>query len=162
MPNTTGPAVAPLHPGPLVLVVDDDQPDRVAITRMVRGLGYQTRSCRRGQDALHFLQKHPRLVRVLVADMGMAGMDGGELVERALDLDPHLRAILMADLEDRAAAELLHGYRDLPILLKPIRFPDLYGALVALIGPPRHSATPGSVSAPSQRSRRRTSGHHEV
>ena len=164
MPNhagAPGAMVAPLHPGPLVLVVDDDQPDRIAVTRMVRGLGYQARSCRRGPDALRFIQQHPRVVRVLVADLGMAGMDGGELLERALDADPTLRAILMADLNDPGTAELLHGYRDLPILLKPIRFPDLYGALVALVGPPRHGAAPASVHAPSQRTRRRTSGHHE-
>ncbi|CAN5885032.1 hypothetical protein BH24GEM1_BH24GEM1_05540 [soil metagenome] len=161
MPDHAGAPVAPLHPGPFVLIVDDDQPDRIAITRMVRGLGYQARSCRRGQEALRFLQKNPRVVRVLVADMGMAGMDGGELVERAIDLDPDLRAILVADLQDRGTAELLPGYRDLTVLLKPIRFPDLYGALVALVGPPRHSVTPGSVTAPS-RARRRSSGHHEV
>jgi CheY-like chemotaxis protein len=162
VPNHVGSAVAQLHPGPTVLVVDDDQPDRIAVTRMVRGLGYQARSCRRGQDALRFMQKHPRVVRVLVADMGMAGMDGGELVERALDADPNLRAILMADLGDRGTAELLPGYRDLPILRKPIRFPDLYGSLVALVGPPRHSAVPASMNVSSQRSRRRPSGHHEA
>jgi hypothetical protein len=94
--------------------------------------------------------------------MGMPGMDGGELVERALDADPRMRAILMVDLEDRGTSEILAGYRDLPILVKPVRFPDLYGSLVALVGPPRHGAVPASVSAPSQRARKRTSGHHEV
>ena len=28
--------IAPLRTGPLILVVDDDQPDRIAATRMVR------------------------------------------------------------------------------------------------------------------------------
>lgn len=161
MPGHIDASIAPLHSGPLVLIVDDDQPDRIGVTRMVRGLGYQARSCRRGEDALRFVKGNPHVVRVLVVDLGMSGMDGGELVERALDADPSLRAILMADLQDHRSAELLPGYQDLPVLLKPVRFPDLYGALVALVGPPRQNTVPASLSTPRQRARRPTSGHHE-
>jgi hypothetical protein len=87
-------------------------------------------------------------------------MDGGELVERVLDADPTMRAALMADRRDPAAAELLDGYRDLPILEKPLRFANLYEVLTALVGAPPHGAEspPASMSAASQWSRRRTSG----
>ncbi|HEX2217597.1 MAG TPA: hypothetical protein VHG35_02255, partial [Gemmatimonadales bacterium] len=30
----------------------------------------------------------------------------------------------------------LNGYRDMPVLVKPVRFADLYGTLVTLVGPP--------------------------
>lgn len=152
--------IAPLRTGPLILVVDDDQPDRIAATRMVRGLGYPARSFRQGRDALQFVERHPQVARVLLADLGMPLMDGGELVERALDADPTMRAALMADRGDPAAADLLEGYRDLPILEKPLRFADLYAVLTRLAGLPPHvaEAQPASISAATQWNRRRTSG----
>jgi CheY-like chemotaxis protein len=160
VPDRPAESIAPPRAGPLVLVVDDDQPDRIAATRMVRGLGYPARSFRQGRDALQFVERHPQVARVLIADLGMPLMDGGELVERALDADPTIRAALMADPRDRAAAELLEGYRDLPILRKPLRFADLYGVLTALAGPPPHTpaSQPASVAAASQWARRRPSG----
>ena len=160
MPDRATAAPTPLRAGPLILVVDDDQPDRVAATRMVRGLGYPARSFRQGRDALHFVQSHPQVGRVLLADLGMPVMDGGELVERVLDADPTMRAALMADRHDPEVAELLEGYRDLPILRKPLRFADLYDVLARLAGPPPHGAEPqpASLSAASPWSRRRTSG----
>jgi CheY-like chemotaxis protein len=150
----------PFRTGPLVLVVDDDQPDRIAATRMVRGLGYPTRSFRQGRDALQFVERHPQVARVLIADLGMPVMDGGELVERVLDADPTMRAALMTDRGDPTAAELLEGYRDLPILYKPLRFADLYAALTTLAGPPPlgPESRPASIAAASPWSRRRTSG----
>jgi CheY-like chemotaxis protein len=160
VPDTPDSGIAPLRTGPLILIVDDDQPDRIAATRMVRGLGYPTRSFRQGRDALQFVERHPQVARVLIADLGMPLMDGGELVERVLDAEPTIRAALMADPREPAAAELLEGYRDLPLLRKPLRFADVYGVLTRLAGPPPHGtdAPPASIAAASSWSRRRTSG----
>jgi CheY-like chemotaxis protein len=151
---------APVRTGPLILVVDDDQPDRISATRMVRGLGYPARSFRQGRDVLLFVERHPQVARVLIADLGMPVMDGGELVERVLDADPTMRAALMADAQDPRAAELLEGYRDLPLLHKPLRFAELYGVLSKLAGPPPLGTEqqPASIAAAATWSRRRTSG----
>jgi CheY-like chemotaxis protein len=160
VPDRSLPGIAPLRTGPLILVVDDDQPERIAATRMVRGLGYPARSFRQGRDVLQFVERHPQVARVVIADLGMPVMDGGELVERVLDADPTMRAALMADRDDPAAAELLEGYRDFAILRKPLVFADLHRVLTALAGPPPLAAEPqpASIAAATQWSRRRTSG----
>ena len=93
--------ILPPRAGPLILVVDDDQPDRIAATRMVRGLGYPARSFRQGRDALQFIERHPQVARVVIADLGMPTMDGGELVERVLDADPTMRAAMMVEFAGR-------------------------------------------------------------
>jgi CheY-like chemotaxis protein len=152
--------VLPPDPGPVVLVVDDEFTPRSIVSRMVRAMGYPARSCRSGPDALRFLAAHPRRVRLLLADLGMPRMDGGELAERARDLDPTLRVVLLVDPADPHAVELLHGYRDFPYLNKPVSFGDLYGWLQQLLGAP----PTGLTHPPSMvRSRvRRSSGQqHE-
>ena len=148
--------------GPLVLVVDDEPAARSAVCRMVRGLGYRAQSCEGGRQALRYLEAHPREVKLLLADLAMPRMDGGELVERARDLDPTLRVALMAGGHDAHAGELLAGYRDLPVLAKPVGFADLYGRLRDLLGPP--PMAPGrSAGQPGRpRSARRPSGRHEI
>jgi CheY-like chemotaxis protein len=148
---------------PLVLVVDDEQTSRSTISRMIRGMGYQGRSCRSGHEALRFLATNPRAVRLLIADLLMPGMDGGELAERAMDLDPGLRVVLVAGPGKDTDRDLLAGYRDLPVLTKPVTFGELYGKLEELIGAPyRPASYPPSMGPPRPRARRRSSGQHEV
>jgi CheY-like chemotaxis protein len=150
--------------GPLVLVADDDPAAGSAVCRMVRGLGYRAQGCDGGPQALRYIEAHPRQVRLLLADLDMPRMDGGELIERARDLDPTLRVALMSDGHGARTEELLAGYRDLPILAKPVGFADLYGQLRDLLGPPptspSRSPAPGRSAKP--RSPRRPSGRHEV
>jgi CheY-like chemotaxis protein len=150
--------------GPLVLVVDDEPAARSAVSRMVRGLGYRVQACGSGREALRYLEAHPREVKLLLADIAMPRMDGGELVERARDLDPGVRAVLMAGQGEGQVEELLAGYRDLPTLAKPVGFSELYGRLRELLGPP--AMAPGRPSSPGQparpRSARRPSGRHEI
>jgi CheY-like chemotaxis protein len=81
MPQEDAPRL-PRISGP-VLVVDDEVTPRSIVSRMVRAMGYPVRTCRSGRDALHFLAAHPRQARLLLADLGMPRMDGGELAERA-------------------------------------------------------------------------------
>jgi CheY-like chemotaxis protein len=154
--------VLPIDPGPLVLVVDDEAHPRSIITRMVRSLGYPARSCHSGRTALSFLKGHRREVRLLLADLGMPHMDGGELAERAKDLDPRLIAVLMADPEDPHLHDLISGYAGFPFVPKPVSFVDLAEKLERLLGIPAAPTTsPPSMDPPRSR-RRRTSGHHEV
>lgn len=153
--------IIPMTPGPLVLVVDDEAVPRNAITRMLQELGYHARSCSGGPAALGFIGTHPGETRLLLADLGMPGMDGGELAERALDLDPSLVVVLMAS-PDAELRELLYGYRDLPLLWKPLALPELARKIHDLVSAPQ---LPPGYSLPAStrsRSRWRTSNRHEV
>jgi CheY-like chemotaxis protein len=155
--------VLPLDPGPLVLVVDDEATPRSRVTRWVGALGYQARSCHSGAAALRFLKSHPRQVRLLLTDLAMPGMDGGELAERGKDLDPTLIAVLMAGPGDQAAGELLSGYRDLPFVPKPVHFADLAEKLELLLGIPATPTSPlPSMETRARKRRRRSSGHHRI
>jgi len=153
--------VLPLDPGPLVLVVDDELTHRSTVRRMVAALGYPVRSCRSGREAVRFLKAHLRAVRLLLADLAMQKMDGGELAERARDLDPSLDVVLMASLGDTHVLELLPGYRDVPFLVKPVSLGALQVQLEAHLGAPPRTPYPPIRPLPA-RTRRRTSGRHEV
>jgi two-component system, cell cycle sensor histidine kinase and response regulator CckA len=120
---------------PTVLIVDDEETPRAVTCRMVRALGYQAQSARNGREALRYIQQHPGEVRLLLTDVVMPYMDGGELAERARDLHPRLPIVLMSHpLEN--IGELLAGYPELPFLAKPFTTERLCHVLAPLLGAP--------------------------
>lgn len=121
---------------PTVLIVDDEETPRSVTCRMVRALGYQAHSARDGREALRYLQQHPGEVRLLLTDVVMPYMDGGELAERALDLHPRLPIVLMSSHPSDNIAELLAGYPELPFLAKPFTTEKLNQVLTPLLGAP--------------------------
>lgn len=125
-----------------ILVVEDEATARDEIARMVRGLGYRVRTARNGREALRYLQQHPGEIRLLLSDVIMPYMDGGELAERARDLLPGLRIVLMSASLEGAAGEVTAAYPETPVMRKPFGFAELYGTLLREVGPP---ATTGSI-----------------
>jgi two-component system cell cycle sensor histidine kinase/response regulator CckA len=120
---------------PTVLVVDDEETPRSVTCRMVRALGYQAQSARDGREALRYLQQHPGEVRLLLTDVVMPYMDGGELAERAHDLHPRLPIVLMSSHPENIE-ELLAGYPELPFLVKPFTTEKLHQVLTPHLGAP--------------------------
>ena len=140
-----------LDPSPLILVVEDELTPRSIVTRMVRSLGFRARGYHRGAAALGFLHEHPGVARLVLADLGMPRMDGGELAERVQDLEPRLRVALMAGRDDPHVDDLLAGYSDLPFLAKPVAFTALAELLAVLVGIP--VTTTNAVGRPRERRR---------
>ena len=138
MPTLESEQLFPVSYTPRVLVVDDEPTPRSGVCRMVRGMGYEVHAVGDGREALRYLQQHPGEVRLLLADLVLPLMDGGELAERARDLEPGVRVVLMVSSPNGgAAADLLAGYRDLPRLEKPVAFDRLYELLVGQLGAPQ-------------------------
>lgn len=119
---------------PTVLIVDDEETPRAVTCRMVRALGYQAHSARDGREALRYLQQHPGEIRLLLTDVVMPYMDGGELAERARDLQPRLPIVLMSSPPLENIGELLAGYPEIPFLAKPFTTEKLSQMLTPLLG----------------------------
>jgi CheY-like chemotaxis protein len=121
---------------PTVLIVDDEETPRSTTCRMVRALGYQARTARDGREALRYIQQHPGEIRLVLTDVVMPYMDGGELAERARDLHPRLPIILMSAYPVGEIAELVAAYPELPFLEKPFTTETLHKFLTPILGPP--------------------------
>ncbi len=146
---------SPSPAGPLILVVDDELTPRSIVCRMARALGYQVRGFRGGNDVLRWLRLHPGQARLVLADLEMPRMDGGELAERVIDLDPRLHVVLLVP-DD--AHDLLAGYLDFPCLRKPAHFDAIADVLEDLLGRAARSAPyPPTMGPP----RWRTSGQYQ-
>src|SRR5919205_2365382 len=121
---------------PTVLIVEDEETPRSTTSRMVRALGYQAHTARDGREALRYIQQHPGEIRLVLTDVIMPYMDGGELAERARDLHPRLPIVLMSAYPVGEIAELVAAYPELPFLEKPFTVEALQRILTSLLGPP--------------------------
>jgi PAS domain S-box-containing protein len=118
--------------GVRVLVVDDQADARALLDSALRHAGADVIACASGSEALAVVEQER--VTVLVADIGMPGMDGYELIRRLLARPesgplPALALTAFGAPEDRRKA-LEAGYRE--HLAKPV-VPDHLIAVVATL-----------------------------
>lgn len=88
-------APIPAGKGEKILVVEDDAITRKALVAMVRKLGYRVQSASNGDAAWHLL-KNDRKIRLVISDIIMPLMGGGELVELVESRRPDVRFILIS------------------------------------------------------------------
>jgi len=119
-----------------VLVVDDDPSSRELMTGMLEGYGARVSLAESGQAALTVL--FAQRPDVLIADLGMPGMDGYALIEqvRALDPDfggqtPAIAVTAHASAQDRLKA-LQAGYQN--HVAKPVEPEELAIVIASLTG----------------------------
>jgi DNA-binding NtrC family response regulator len=107
-----------------VLVVDDDEELRRAVTDILQLDDHQVTSVADGKLALTLIREQH--FDLMITDLGMPGITGLDLCNLASELDPHLKAILITGIgahltEEDTANPLLLG-----VLLKPFHINQLH------------------------------------
>jgi len=142
---------------PIVLVVESRTAARSATSRLVRALGYDARVARDGQQALRMLLQYPSLHQLVLTNIMLPDMDGGELAERVGAQEVGTRVALIAEYAPIGkAAAVIAAHPDVPVLRKPFGFRELYEVLCPLIGPPRAALPLSGRATPPRRRRHQT------
>ncbi|MDQ6886535.1 MAG: response regulator [Gemmatimonadota bacterium] len=84
-PDTTG---SPLSGTECILLVEDEDALRSLSARVLERYGYQVLEARHGRDALAICEAYPGQIDVVVTDVMMPEMGGGELVARLRAMQP--------------------------------------------------------------------------
>ena len=136
-PNS-GMVSAAMLMGVRLLVVDDDPGARELISGMLEGFGAQVSTAESGQAALSLL--FAQRPDVLIADLGMPGMDGYTLIEQVRGLEPDFGGLTpavavtaYASPQDRLRA-LQAGYQN--HVAKPVEAEELAIVIASLAGRP--------------------------
>jgi PAS domain S-box-containing protein len=91
-----------------ILLVEDDVAVLGLARRVLIGLGYRVLSAADGRDALKLFESSRGSVRLVITDVVMPGMGGGELARRLREIEPHLPVVFTSgytgeDVEGRGA-----------------------------------------------------------
>lgn len=77
-----------------VLLVTDEEELLTINQELVQSLGYESIGARSGQEALEIYGQHPTAIDLVILDMIMPEMGGGETYDRLKEMDPEVRVLL--------------------------------------------------------------------
>jgi two-component system cell cycle sensor histidine kinase/response regulator CckA len=102
-----------------LLVVEDELAVRQLFTTVLRRLGYTVHEASTGTEALRLFNEHASSIQVIVTDVVMPGMSGGELAQRVRAMRPAVRILFLSGYTDDKVVRrgVLHGEED--FLQKP-------------------------------------------
>lgn len=108
-----------------VLLVEDEDPVRELVQEMLEMAGYRVHAAASGPEALAWAENPAHAFDILVSDVVMPRMNGGELAERLRHLRPHTRVLFVSGYPDDAIVR--HGVREsgAPFLQKPFTYQKL-------------------------------------
>jgi DNA-binding response OmpR family regulator len=88
---------------PTVLVVDDEEDLRDIMRRMLERRGFTTLIAGDSRQAIAVCREHPGDIDVLITDLGLPGVSGGELGRTAAELRPQMQVIYISGLPKEIA-----------------------------------------------------------
>lgn len=111
-----------------VLVVDDDVIQREVSLRLLSELGYRAEAAKSGEEAIELLKEGPR--DLLLLDMVMPpGMDGTETYQKAVQINPEQKAIIISGFAESERVRKLQELGAGEYIRKPLNMKVLSAAV---------------------------------
>ena len=107
-----------------IILADDEDGIRLVVKRVLKMKGFHVIECTNAKDALDAIQNHTE-AQLLITDMVMPGMNGEQLIEKALKQNPSLKAILMSGYSNQFERHTGTGKLPFSFISKPFILTDL-------------------------------------
>ena len=138
--SQTTPSPAPLpesapSPGPVatVLVVEDEDPLRQAMAKMLRKMDYEVLEAANGSSAIDLLRSRAAEIDLVLLDVTIPGPSSQEVVAQAAQLRPDLKVLLASAYSEEMAFATVRSPLVRGFIRKPFPFADLVQKLRALL-----------------------------
>ena len=86
-----------------LLIVDDEESITKALQRVFRREGYEIHTALSGQEGLAVLTAAGDRFSLIISDQQMPGMSGAQFLEKAKEISPHARRIILTGYSDMDA-----------------------------------------------------------
>jgi CheY-like chemotaxis protein len=120
----------PMGQGETILLVDDEPYSVVIVSRLLNSANYKVITASNGKEALDLYEKHREQVNLIILDLIMPRMSGGECLQALLTMDPMVRVLVVSgaqmmgmeeDMKASGAKGLVKKPFDMSHLLEKIR-----------------------------------------
>jgi PAS domain S-box-containing protein len=127
------PSAAPAGVTETIVVVDDEQPVRSLVHRILTRAGYGVITAANAAEALTLTRSHPGPVHCLITDLAMPGLPGTELTRRLRAERPELAVLYMSGYAEPFLHHVGNADDRTNLLPKPFSRADLLTAVRATI-----------------------------
>jgi len=140
-PETQRPAETetPRGGNELILVVDDEEPIRSVAKDMLEAFGYRVFLAEDGLQAVQIYREHPDEIHLVILDMVMPKMGGGETFLELKALNPKLKALLSTGYSQNGKAQKILDNGVMGFVQKPYRLNELLSKVRAVLDAETHS-----------------------
>lgn len=109
----------------MILVVDDEPPQRVLLSDLLTGAGYAVTTASTAEEALQAIRSDEHGIQLVLSDLSLRGTSGLELLQRARALRPDLDFVIVTAhaTVETAVGALKAGAQD--YLLKPLELDEV-------------------------------------
>ncbi|MDD5169803.1 MAG: response regulator [Syntrophales bacterium] len=108
-----------------ILVIDDEKIVTEVTGQMLKGLGYDVLSAETGPEAIELFKLETDKIGVVILDMIMPGMGGGEVFDKLKAIDPDVKVILSSGYSINGHAEAIMARGVRAFLQKPFSLKEL-------------------------------------
>ena len=129
---------------PAILVVDDDPDVLMFIVATLRRHGYTVFGAQGGREAMSVLMQQKHLIGVVLTDVVMPSLNGPELAERLVAVNPDLTVLYMSGYKEEHLARFGPLLNNCSVLSKPFTPQELVRAIYECMGGPPTSRSAGS------------------
>ena len=112
-----------------VLVVEDEDPLRVAVVKMLRKKGFAVLEAANGSAAINLLRANQGKIDVVLLDMTIPGASSREVVAEAAQIGPDIRVVLTSAYSQEILKLPMKGSQIHAFIRKPFQFADLVETL---------------------------------
>lgn len=110
-----------------LLVVDDEESIRNALSRALAAQGFDVINASTGEEAIRAVRRHK--IACILLDMRLPDANGADLMLRILELEPNAAVLMLTAVDDAASATLCMQRGALDYLTKPVDLTDLTRAI---------------------------------
>lgn len=117
-----------------ILLVDDEHMVLEVSVKMLERLGFAVLEAKEGREAIDIYEAHKNEIDLVVLDMIMPGMGGGETYDHMKEINPGVRVLLSSGYSlDGQASEILNRGCD-GFIQKPFKMEELLGKVTETMG----------------------------
>jgi PAS domain S-box-containing protein len=114
---------------PTVLVVEDENQLRLAVTKMLSKVGFRVLQVDNGSAAIELLRNGAGEIDAILLDMTIPGAPSQEVLDAAAEARPNTRIVLTSAYSEQTARSALSGPQLVGFVRKPFRIDDLVRTL---------------------------------
>ncbi|MCG2759378.1 MAG: response regulator, partial [Desulfobacteraceae bacterium] len=116
-----------------ILLVDDEDMIIDVGKDMLREMGYKVLVARSGEEAIEVYKKHKDIIDLVIVDMIMPRMDGGEVYDKMKEVNPDVRVLLASgySIASQAKEILKRGCNG--FIQKPFNINDLSQKIMEIL-----------------------------
>ena len=128
--------------GPVVLLVEDDEDLREMTTQMLELRGFNVLVANDAVSAITTCRVYDGTIDVLLTDLGLPGVSGGELARSAIVIRPRMETVYISGIPQDIAIKKGLIKRGAPFIPKPFTADQLAGTLRTVLAQHTNAPSP--------------------